>query len=101
MPTYNTLSEATNALIAKGYKEDFSLTPDALHCAALDLKLHPEDFQIDEFYRFEGMSNPDDSSIVYAISAIDGSVKGLLVDAYGAYSEHLSEAMIERLRFKA
>jgi hypothetical protein len=38
------------------------------------------------FYRFEGISNPDDMSILYAIETSDGR-RGTLVDAYGFYSD--------------
>ena len=93
---YATLSEATNDLKARGYREDFNLQPHCLECASLKLQWHPEDFTVDEFYRFEGMSSTDDSSIVYAISSKDG-VKGILVDAYGVYSSSLNEAMIRKL----
>lgn len=34
------------------------------------------------YYRFEGKSNPDDSSIMYAIESTSGE-KGTLVDGYG------------------
>jgi hypothetical protein len=42
------------------------------------------------------MSNPDDNSILFAISS--GNLKGALVDAYGVYSENLTEGMIKKLR---
>jgi hypothetical protein len=93
---YATLSEATNDLKARGYREDFNLQPHGIESPALELQWHPEDFTIDEFYRFEGMSSTDDSCIVYAISSKDG-VKGILVDAYGVYSSSLNEAMIAKL----
>jgi hypothetical protein len=93
---YSTLSEATNDLKARGYLEDFNLQPDCVECPSLKLQWHPEDFTVDEFYRFEGMSSTDDSSIVYAISSKDG-IKGILVDAYGVYSSSLNEAMIRKL----
>jgi hypothetical protein len=64
----------------KGYSYDFNLTPDCLECASLNLQLHPEDFHVDETYRFEGMSNPDDNSILFAISS-KGRIRGILVDA--------------------
>jgi len=41
-----------------------------------------EDIFIDEEYRYEGVSNPDDMSIIYAISTKDGH-KGSIVIAYG------------------
>lgn len=97
--TYTSLSEATNDLKRRGYKEDFNLKPTCLECPSLNLQLHPETFVVDEFYRFEGMSNPDDNSIVYAISSANG-LKGVLVDAYGIYANSLSEDMIKKLRFK-
>lgn len=96
MKTYNTLSEAINDLKKRGYVEDFNVQPTCLECASLSLKLHPEDFVVDEFHRFEGMSNPDDNSIVFAISSNDG-IKGTLVDAYGVYSENLTDSMVRKL----
>ena len=97
--TYSSLSEAMNDLKARGYTEDFNLKPDCVECNSLQLKLHPEDFAVDEFYRFEGMSSTDDNSIVFAISSKKG-VKGILVDAYGVYAENLNDAMISKLAIK-
>jgi hypothetical protein len=97
MYTYDTLSEALTDLKRRGYAEDFNLKPFCLECKSLGLNLHPEDFTVDEFYRFEGASNPDDNSIVLAISSKDG-LKGTLVDAYGAYSESLTDDMVRKLK---
>lgn len=96
MKSYNTSSEAINDLKKRGYTKDFNLKPHCLECVSLDLQLNPENFTVDEFYRFEGMSNPDDSSIVFAISSNDGA-KGVLIDAYGMYSDNLTEPMIRKL----
>jgi hypothetical protein len=43
------------------------------------------------------MTNPDDSSVLYAIAST-GGLKGLLVDAYGVYSESISQEMIKKLQ---
>jgi len=99
MKSYTTLAEAINDLRKRGYKEDFNAKPHCLECNALNLQLHPEHFSVAEFHRFEGMSNPDDNSIVYAISSHEG-VKGLLVDAYGMYADSLTEPMIKKLAIK-
>ena len=93
MKNYRTLSEATNDLKKRGYSEDLNLKATCVECPSHNLQLYPEDFKIDAFYRFEGMSNPSDSSIVYAISSKSG-MKGVLVDAYGVYSESLNDFMI-------
>lgn len=99
MKSYQSLSEATNDLRKRGYTYDLNLKPDHVECPTLDLQLHPEDFMIDEFYRFEGMSNTDDNSIVFAISSKEG-LKGVLVDAYGVYADSLNDAMIQKLRIR-
>ncbi len=97
MKNYDTLSEAINGLQQRGYTYDFNLKSHSLECSSLDLEIHPEDFDVDEMYRFEGMSSTDDNSIVYAISSENG-IRGILVDAYGVYAENISEAMRKKLR---
>lgn len=47
----------------------------------------PEDLTIIRTYRFEGESDPGDSSIIYVIEARDGMI-GYSMDAYGVYSNH-------------
>tara|TARA_R110002050_G_scaffold271612_3_gene415147 strand:- start:37490 stop:37783 length:294 start_codon:yes stop_codon:yes gene_type:complete len=97
MKTYDTLSEAINNLQQRGYTYDFNLKPECLECASLKIEIQPEDFEVDETHRFEGMSSTDDNSVLYAISSKNG-VKGLLVDAYGVYAENISELMRKKLR---
>ncbi|WP_445955762.1 phosphoribosylpyrophosphate synthetase [Yeosuana sp.] len=97
MKNYDTLSEAINDLQANGYTYDFNLKSKCLECASLKLELDPEDFEVDETFRFESMSSTDDNSVLYAISSKNG-IKGLLVDAYGVYAENISEAMRKKLR---
>ena len=41
-----------------------------------------EDLTIVDRYRFEGVSDPDDSSIVYAIESDDGT-RWIIADAFG------------------
>lgn len=98
MNTYTTVSETLNTLKEQGYVLDFNLKPDCVECNGPDIKLYPDDFVIDKFYRFEGSSNPDDSAIVYTISSKDGQ-KGTMVDAYGVYADSLTTEMINKLKF--
>lgn len=99
MKSYTTLSEAINDLKKRGYTEDFNLHHDCIGCTSKNIQWQPEQFLVDEYHRFEGMSNPDDNSIVFAISSNDG-LKGTLVDAYGVYADNLSDAMIRKLTIK-
>src|SRR3954466_6786597 len=72
MHTYSTITSTLNTLHKEGYSIDFNLKPNCVECKSCNIALYPGDFVIDKFYRFEGASSPDDSAIVYAISAKDG-----------------------------
>ena len=97
MKTFETLSQAISALKNRGYVNDFNLHPDWIECPPLNKKLRHDEFHVDEVHRFEGMTNPDDSSVLYAIAST-GGLKGLLVDAYGVYAESISPEMIRKLQ---
>ena len=92
MKTFETLTDAINDLRIRGYDNDFNLHPEWIECPQMDLKLKPVEFHVDEIYRFEGATNPDDSSVLFAIRSSSG-IKGILIDAYGAYAESLSSEM--------
>ncbi|MBX3256111.1 MAG: hypothetical protein KF862_18385 [Chitinophagaceae bacterium] len=66
------------------YMKDDLFTLDDTHLYA------PGDLKIIKTYRFEGDSNPDDSSILYLIQTNDGET-GFVIDAYGVYSNFESE----------
>lgn len=99
MRVFETMTEALTDLKSRGYTEDFKLHSDLLECLTNNQKFSAENFWVDEFYRFEGMTNPDDSSILFAISSSDG-LKGTLVDAYGVYAENLTPEMSMRLQLR-
>ncbi len=96
--SYGTLSETVNGLRKDGYTLDLNIRKDCLICSRTETSLSPEDFEIDKVYRFEGPSNPDDEAIVYAISSPKHGVKGVLVNAYGIYSDQASDALVEKLK---
>ena len=98
--SYNTLSEAVEGLKAQGYVEDFTFKEDCIHCSSVEVDIRPESFVVDQMYRFEGMSDPSDSSVIYAITSESNGLKGILIDAYGAYSSPLKAEMIEKLRYR-
>ncbi len=83
---YETLSEAMNGLKEKGFTYEFDFKDSHLYNHDNSEEFSADQLKVVEIHRFEGMSNPDDSTILYAISCDDGS-KGLLVDAYGMYAD--------------
>lgn len=95
--SYDTLSQAVNDLQARGYTDDLTLHEECVICNGSNSTLKPEDFNIDEFHRFEGESNPSDESIVYAISSSKHNVKGVLVNAFGLGASTLNQAMVSKL----
>jgi hypothetical protein len=97
MKTFETLTEAILDLKTRGYQNDFNLHPEWIECPPMGLKFKPAEFHVDEIYRFEGATNPDDSAVLFAIRSSNG-VKGILVDAYGAYADSLSQEMIRALK---
>lgn len=96
---YETLSEAVNDLEKRGYTTDFLVMEEkeCLYCSKNDLELAPEDFVIDEVYRFEGMTDPADESIVFAISSPRYEVKGLVINSFGADFGYRSSRLVAHL----
>src|SRR5262245_22929381 len=95
---YDTLSEAMAALRAQGYTEDFNLQMHCLECTVHEIELFPHEFEIDKVFRFYGPSDPDDESILYAISSDKYELKGLLVNGYGFSADNLTQEMVEKIR---
>jgi hypothetical protein len=85
-PYLKTLVECHKKLMDDGYGEDFIMDEESLKCLSTEKKYTPGEISIVNFFRFEGQSDPDDSSIMYVLETNDGK-KGTLIDAYGAYSD--------------
>jgi len=97
MENYQTVVEALNDLKKRGFTLDFNLANGALHSSSENIYLQPEDFSISEIYRFEGMSDPADNTIIYGIESDKYNVKGVFLNAYGVYSDDISEELLKKL----
>ena len=69
-----------------GFVTQFKATKEGLLSLVTRKIFNPDEVKVIHFYRFEGDSNPSDSSIVYAIETGDGE-KGTLVDGYGSTND--------------
>lgn len=98
--SYDTVSEAVNDLIQRGYITDFELMTETecLVCHQSSTSLSPEEFTIDEIHRFEGDTDPGDEMIVYAISSEEYGLKGVVINAYGMYSDAATSKIVEKLK---
>jgi hypothetical protein len=83
---YTPLSEKLKELEQEGYSSHFKVQDGKL----VDLTHHreyaPQDVRVKDKFRFEGESNPDDMSIIYALECQNGE-KGTLVNSYGLYAD--------------
>jgi len=91
-----TLTHVLDELSRRGYREHFRVVDGRLHAIGTAQRFEPRDVVIRGYHRFEGVSDPDDMAIVYAIETKNG-VRGILVDAFGVYSDPTIGAALRRV----
>ena len=79
---YKTLAEAVEDLRRRGFAANFEFLNKAFQAVGSGKTFGAGELTIVEHHRFEGASDPDDMSVVYAIEATDGT-RGTIVDAFG------------------
>lgn len=97
--SYSSLSVAIADLQKQGFTEDFNLIAEGIESKSLKAKWKAGDLEVVKFYRFEGMTDPGDNTILYLIET-NGGRKGLLVDVYGADQGEISPEMIKKLSIR-
>jgi hypothetical protein len=80
----------------KGFTEHLTVSGDRLVVLDRDVSFSADEVVIRCVERFEGISDPDDMSVVYAIETESG-LRGTLTDAFGVYSNPEVTAFIERV----
>lgn len=80
---YDTLTDASEKLRERGYTANFRVNKDEKLTDDDGLEFKPSEVMLDEFHRFEGISSPADSTIIYAVRTKSG-IKGTVVDSFGA-----------------
>lgn len=93
---YSGVAEALADLTAKGYTDELDFKDGHLFCNDKGVKFNPVELKITEVHRFEGATDPEDSSVIYAIESTAG-LKGVVVDAYGAYADADKTAFLKSL----
>ncbi|MEO6584024.1 MAG: hypothetical protein ABIO05_06850 [Ferruginibacter sp.] len=81
-----TLSQVLEKLRLKKQDNEFRMTTKGFGFGTGKF-YEPSELKIIKTYRFEGESDPADSTILYVMEANDGSL-GYNMDAYGVYSNH-------------
>jgi hypothetical protein len=91
-----TLSSCINSLTRNGYETQFKIVRGGLKSLSTEKVFRPDEVKINNFFRFEGESDPADNSILYAIETNSGE-KGTLTDAYGIYNDANVSAFIKEV----
>lgn len=96
--SFDTLSQAVNALTRKGYTENFEAGDKGIQAIYSKRTYEPAELTIVSCYRFEGMTDPEDQAAVFAIEARDGT-KGTLVMSYSA-THSQNEELIQQIPYQ-
>jgi hypothetical protein len=94
-----TLMDTMAELARSGFVEHFGVRGDELQSFDSGRTFAADQVVIREYHRFEGVSDPDDMAIVYAIEG-EGGARGTLVDAFGAYSDPTVTAFVDRVAIR-
>ncbi|WP_242921809.1 hypothetical protein [Pontibacter liquoris] len=91
------LVNVQNRLFKDGFKTDFQVSDEGKLCNMTDKEtFSPDQVRIVDHYRFEGESNPDDMSILYAIETNTGR-KGTISNSYGPYADAKVDAYLKQV----
>jgi hypothetical protein len=92
-----TLSEAVERLSAAGYREDFRAERGGLRAVGTGCMHEPEALVIEEVLRFEGASDPQDESMLFALHCTIHDLRGTYAVAYGPAMDPADGEMVRRL----
>jgi hypothetical protein len=90
------MEKCLNKLEAEGYTDQYKVEKGKLNDLTNNKKYKARDVKAVNFFRFEGITNPEDMSILYAIETSDGR-KGTLIDAYGLYADDDTSAFMQEV----
>jgi hypothetical protein len=79
------MAEALQDLVKRGFTANFEFLDKTFRDVNSGRTFQAENLTIVEHYRFEGASDPDEMSVVYAVESDDGT-KGVIADAFGVYA---------------
>ena len=88
-----------DSLDKEGFTEHFAVRGDGLVGFASGTLFAANEVVIRRVERFEGISDPDDMSIVYAIESLSG-IRGTLTDAFGVYSNPIVSDFVNKVEVR-
>jgi hypothetical protein len=96
---YTNMVEAIEELKKRGFTANFEFLYQTFRDVDSGRTFKADELTIVEHYRFEGASDPDDMSVVYAIESDDG-LKGIVADAFGLYANPDLGGFLENVKIR-
>jgi hypothetical protein len=96
---YTNMVEAIEELTKRGFTANFEFLDQTFRDVDSGRTFKSDELTIVEHHRFEGASDPDDMSVVYAIESDDG-LKGIVADAFGLYADPDLGGFLERVKIR-
>lgn len=91
------MAEASTELKKRGFKANFKVDKNEKLVDSQGNQFDPSDVTLVEFHRFEGISNPADSSIIYAVETETGE-KGTVIDSFGADASEITADFMNEVK---
>ena len=82
---YTNMKEALQDLKTRGFTANFEFVRKEFRDVTTGKIFKAGELAIVEHHRFEGASDPDDMSVIYAVES-RGGTRGIVVDAFGTYA---------------
>ena len=96
--TMKPMSEIISSLQIEGHNKDFDVNNEGqLIVLNSNKKYSADKVKILKIYRFEGMSNPGDSAILYLLQTKD-NLSGTIIDSYGAENSTQITEFIKQIK---
>jgi hypothetical protein len=96
---YNTLINTLLILKENGVTSSFKVEKDKMKCLESGKTYTPKNMCIDEYFRFEGASNPSDMSILFSVECEDGN-RGTIISSYGIHANTELVAFMNKVKTK-
>ncbi|GAA4318224.1 hypothetical protein GCM10023149_16210 [Mucilaginibacter gynuensis] len=94
---YETVSEAIRKLRADGFVSDFNISGTFVNSGSKTFTA--DELEIIDLYRYEGVSDPADEALVFALATSCGN-KGILVTGYGPSVSDDEAKVIQHLHYR-
>ena len=98
MAHMDTVQVAIERLREQGFTDSFQAEGAGLRALETGRLIAPERLVVEAVNRFEGNSDPDDESIVFALRNRENDVRGTWVVSYGTRLDPVNAMCLERLK---